>query len=86
MSGVAQVRSLFGPKSSLRSIHPEEWPEQSGKSRVVIENPDRADLWAHAEVLREVGYDVAMCVGPTAETEHVPVDRRRPRPVFATKR
>jgi hypothetical protein len=44
---------------------------------VLIENPDGADLWAHAEVLREAGYDVAMCVGPTAETEHVPWFRRR---------
>jgi hypothetical protein len=72
MSGVAQVRSLFGRKSSPRSIHPEEWPEQSGKPRVLIENPDGADLWAHAEILREAGYDVATCFGPTAETEHVP--------------
>ena len=76
MSGVAQVRSLFGRKRSPRLIHPEEWPEQSGKARVLIENPDRADLWAHAELLREAGYDVTTCVGLTAETEHVPWFRR----------
>jgi hypothetical protein len=71
------MRSLFGRKSPPRSLHPEEWPEQSGNPRVLIENPDRADLWAHAAVLREAGYDVAMCAGPTAETEHVPWFRRR---------
>ncbi len=79
MSGVAPLRSLFGRKGSPRAIHPEEWPEESGKPRVLIENPDRADLWAHAEVLREAGYDVAMCAGPTAATERLPWFRRRPR-------
>ena len=76
MSGVAQVRSLFGRKKLPRSIHPGEWPEQTGKPRVLIENPDGADLWAHAEVLREAGYDVATCAGPTAETKRVPWFRR----------
>jgi hypothetical protein len=76
MSGVAHLRSLFGRKSSPRLIHPEDWPEQTGKPRVLIENPDRADLWAHADLLREAGYDVAMCGGPTAETEHVRWFRR----------
>jgi hypothetical protein len=70
------VRSLFGRTSPPRSLHPEEWPEPSGKPRVLIENPDRADLWAHADLLREAGYDVAMCGGPTAETERVPWFRR----------
>jgi hypothetical protein len=36
---------------------------------VLIENPDGAELWAHADVLREAGYDVAMCGGPAAKTE-----------------
>jgi hypothetical protein len=63
------VRSLFKRWRSPRVIHPEEWPEQSGRPRVLIENPDGADLWAHADVLREAGYDVAMCGGPSAETE-----------------
>ncbi len=66
MSGFAQIRSLFGRNTSPQSIHPKEWPEPSGKPRVLIENPDGADLWAHADVLREAGYDVAMCGGPTA--------------------
>jgi hypothetical protein len=76
MSGVAQARSLFGRKSSPRSLHPEEWPEPSGKPRVLIENPDRGDLWAHADLLRKEGYDVAMCGGPTAATERTPWFRR----------
>src|SRR6266849_1997886 len=79
MSGIAQVRSWFGRQRSPRSLHPEEWPERSGKPRVLIENPDRADLWAHADVLGKAGYDVATCAGPTAETEHVSWFRRRPR-------
>jgi len=33
----------------------------------LIENPDRADLWAHADLLRRAGYDVAICGGPVAE-------------------
>jgi hypothetical protein len=76
MSGAAHVRSLFGRKRSPRLIHPEEWPEQTGKPRVLIENPDRADLWAHADLLRREGYDVATCGGPTAETERRPWFRR----------
>lgn len=76
ISGIAQVKALFAPKRQPRSIHPEDWPEHSGKPRVLIENPDRADLWAHADVLREAGYDVALCGGPIAETEHVPWYRR----------
>ncbi len=61
---------MLGRKSSPSSpplIHPEEWPARSGKARVLIENPDRADLWAHADLLRKAGYDVAMCGGPTDE-------------------
>jgi hypothetical protein len=80
MSGVAQARSLFRRTRSPRSIHPEEWPEQSGKPRVLIENPDRADLWAHADLLRKEGYDVAMCGGPTAATARAPWFRRLFRP------
>jgi hypothetical protein len=60
----------FASKREPAQLHPEEWPEQTGKTRVLIENPDRADLWAHADVLREAGYDVAMCGGPTAEGQH----------------
>jgi hypothetical protein len=74
------MRSLFERKSPPRPIHPEEWPEQGGKPRVLIENPDRADLWAHADVLRKAGYDVAMCGGPTAGAERAPWFRRLLRP------
>jgi hypothetical protein len=76
MNGVERVRTLFGRTSPPRSIHPDEWPEQTGKPRVLIENPDRADLWAHADHLRKAGYDVAMCGGPTKETERVSWFRR----------
>ena len=62
---------MFRRKSSEELIHPEEWPAPTGKPRVLIENPDRADLWAHAEVLREAGYDVAVCAGPTPAPEPV---------------
>lgn len=61
------MRSPFSRGSD--DVHPGEWPEQSSKPRVLIENPDGAELWAHAEVLREAGYDVAMCGGPTPKTE-----------------
>jgi hypothetical protein len=61
MSGFPHIR-----RRSPRSIHPERWPEPSGKPRVLIENPDGAELWAHADILRDAGYEVAMCAGPTA--------------------
>jgi hypothetical protein len=41
-----------------------EWPERTGRPRVLVENPDRADLEAHATILRSAGYDVALCCGP----------------------
>ena len=66
---IDKMRSWFRGGSSARLIHPEDWPAETGKPRVLIENPDGADLWAHADVLREAGYDVAMCGGPTPETE-----------------
>ena len=59
--------AMLGRKSSPSLLHLEEWPARSGKARVLIENPDRADLWAHAELLRKAGYDVAMCGGPADE-------------------
>ena len=40
-----------------------EWEARQGRERVLIENPDAAQLWAYAEVLREAGYDVATCTG-----------------------
>jgi hypothetical protein len=63
-----EKRSVISRKSSPRVIHPEEWPDPSGKPRVLIENPDGADLFAHAEILREAGYDVAVCGGPSPKS------------------
>lgn len=40
-----------------------DWQERRGRDRVLVENPDRAQLWAYAEVLHEAGYDVATCTG-----------------------
>ncbi len=51
------------------SIDPGDWPEPSGRPRILVESPDRADLWAHAETLREAGFDVAVCAGPVDPTE-----------------
>lgn len=77
MGGVAHVRSLWSRRRTPRPLHPEEWPERSGRPRVLVENPDGADLWAHADVLRDAGYDVATCAGPTGETERLSRFRRR---------
>ncbi len=46
-------------------IEPGEWPADDGRTRVVVENPDRAELWAYAQALREAGYAVATCTGPS---------------------
>jgi len=73
MGVFAQIGSLLGRRSSQRSIHLQEWPQPSGKPRVLIENPDGAELWAHADILRDAGYEVAMCAGPTAS---VPGERQ----------
>ena len=59
----------FKGRREPRLLHLEEWPAQTCKTPVLIENLDRADLWAHADVLRGAGYDVAMCGGPTEASE-----------------
>lgn len=64
---VPRLKAILRAKRTPPSIHPGEWPEHGGKPRVLIENPDRADLWAHADLLRGAGYDVAICGGPVAE-------------------
>jgi hypothetical protein len=56
---------MFGRNAKPARIESGEWPARSGKSRVLVENPDRADLLAHADILRDAGYDVAVCSGPT---------------------
>jgi hypothetical protein len=75
MSGGLSQSKLVGmrPFTSKKApplLHPEEWPGGTDKPRVLIENPDRAELWAHAEVLRKAGYEVALCSGPAASEEH----------------
>ena len=46
-----------------------EWGERRGRDRVLVENPDAAELWAYAETLRDAGYDVATCSGEHPEGE-----------------
>ena len=49
------------------AIETGEWEEREGRKRVLVENPDRAQLWAYADVLRKAGYDVATCTGEHPE-------------------
>jgi hypothetical protein len=42
------------------------WTEPNGKLHVVVEHPDFDGLELRAEILREAGYEVAMCSGPQA--------------------
>jgi len=51
-------------RSKTRCIDPGEWPARSGRARVLIEHPDRAALWAEEQIMRDAGYDVAVCTGP----------------------
>jgi len=51
-------------RSKARCIDPGEWPARSGRARVLIEHPDRAALWAEEQIMRDAGYDVAVCSGP----------------------
>jgi hypothetical protein len=48
-------------------FEPGRWGTPSGKPRVVVENPDRSQLWGYAEALRSAGYEVATCAGPEAD-------------------
>ena len=58
-------------RSEARCIEPGEWPARTGRARVLIEHPDRAALWAEAEIIREAGYDVAVCTGPVEAADGV---------------
>jgi hypothetical protein len=56
----------------------DEWPDRYDESagrddrtRVLVENPDRATLWAYAEILREAGYEVATCAGEDHEAKEL---------------
>jgi len=59
-------------------IEPGAWTESSGP-RVLVENSDGAELWGYAAILREAGYSVATCAGPTGVDGRVtgPEDRAR---------
>jgi hypothetical protein len=53
------------------TIHPGDWPARKGRARVLVESPDHAELWAHAETLREAGFDVAVCIGPVRGRKNI---------------
>lgn len=59
----------FRRRGKARCIEPGEWPARTDRPRVLIEHPDGAALWAEAEIMREAGYDVAVCAGPTERFE-----------------
>ena len=50
-------------KREPHMIEAGEWEARSGRPRALVENPDAAQLWAYAEILREAGYEVATCAG-----------------------
>jgi hypothetical protein len=50
-------------KKKPNTLEPGDWPDRTGKTRVLVENPDGATLWAYADILREAGYEVATCAG-----------------------
>jgi hypothetical protein len=61
-------------RRSFRLIDPGEWAgEETGRPRVLVEHPDHAVLQSAADTLRDEGYDVATCSGPTqgARCPHV---------------
>ena len=62
--------SLWRHGEKEACIEPDEWPTRTGRARVLIEHPDPATLWAEAEAMRDAGYDVAVCTGPTKTFEH----------------
>jgi len=61
--------SLWRHGDKVDQIDPGEWPERSGRARVLIEHPDPATVWAEAEAMRDAGYDVAVCAGPTRASD-----------------
>lgn len=60
MLGIGRARKLL-------AITPPTWPARRGRARILVENPDGAELWAHTEALQEAGYDVASCSGPSTD-------------------
>jgi hypothetical protein len=57
--------TLFARKPPC--IEPGVWRVRGARTRVLVEIPDGAELAAHAAVLRDAGYDVAACAGPSTE-------------------
>lgn len=53
---------MFGHRKQ-HTIETGDWSERQGRPRVLVENPDTAQLWAYAGILRDAGYDVATCTG-----------------------
>ena len=64
---------MIGLRRRQRCIEPGEWPERSGRPRVLLEHPDGMALWTEAEELRKAGYDVAVCKGPSEEAGACPL-------------
>jgi hypothetical protein len=58
------LQAMFWSRRKARLITVGEWDTSGGRTRVLLENPDRVELWAYAELLRGHGYDVATCAGP----------------------
>jgi hypothetical protein len=57
-------------------IEPGVWRVRGARARVLVEIPDGAELAAHASVLRDAGYDVAACAGPSLEDRDTGQERR----------
>ena len=51
-------------RRTRRVLDPGSWGPPSGKTRVLIENPEPSELWGYADALRSAGYEVATCGGP----------------------
>jgi hypothetical protein len=49
------------------TLDPGSWDSPSGRTRVLVENPEPSVLWAYADALRSAGYEVATCAGPGAQ-------------------
>src|SRR4051794_13145754 len=61
----------IGWRRKPRTIEPPIWRASRGRARVLVENPDGADVWAHTEALQAAGYDVASCFGPSTHADVV---------------
>lgn len=65
----SQTRDMSLLSKRFTCIDPGEWPARtSNRPRVLVENPDRAQLQGAIAILTEAGYDVATCAGVEAGT------------------